>query len=120
MQKRNRESLRKLKKYCAAVCIVLILGIPIKVYAYEIGLLQRDNEEAEKDIARFNIRVSKVWTSKGKGILSYDVSESGDILIVFPDSKIAVFDENMNFLSELSFHSDGAYGAAWHGTNFHG
>ncbi len=54
---------------------------------------------------------------KYKELLSYDVSESGKILISFPDRKVGVFDENMVFLFELSFHSSGSYGAIWNGEN---
>ncbi len=88
-----------------------------EVFAYEIELGQRTKGEVEEDIAHFSVEVSKAWTSKGREILSYDISANGSVLISFPDCKVGVFDENMNFLFELSFYSSGSYGAIWNGEN---
>lgn len=117
MQKSGRGIMVKYRVYYVLLFIVLILGDGTRTFAHEIELVQRSEEEAETDIAYFNIQVSPIWTSKGKAILSYDVSESGDIVISFPNNKLGVFDENMNFLFELSFDNGGAYGALWHGKN---
>lgn len=117
MQRLNWESIGKYKKYYLVAFSILILCFRTRIYACELELEQNIEDEAEKDIAHFNIQYSKAWTSKGREILSYDVSENGSILIAFPDRKVGVFDKNMNFLFELSFQGSGAYGALWYGEN---
>lgn len=109
--------MKRCRKLYIILLILLLSGIHLEVYACELELEQNTEDEAEKDIAHFNIQYSKAWTSKGREILSYDVSENGSILIVFPDRKVGVFDETMNFLFELSFQGSGAYGALWYGEN---
>ncbi len=117
MQRINWKFIRKNKKFYFAVFIILILCFHIKTYACELELEKKTGGEEKKGIEYFDITVSKTWTSRGKQILSYDVSENGSILIVFPNCKVGVFDENMGFLFELSFYSSGAYGAVWKGEN---
>ena len=112
-----KEKVRKSSLEYAFLFLVSIFIFHTDVLAYEMELGQRTEDETEEDIAHFDVHVSKVWTSKGKELLSYDVSESGKILISFPDRKVGVFDENMVFLFELSFHSSGSYGAIWNGEN---
>ena len=80
MQKLSKGIMVKHKVYYVILFIVLILGNGTRAFAHEIELVQRSEEEVETDIACFNIRVSSIWTSKGKAILSYDVSESGEVI----------------------------------------
>ncbi len=108
---------RKYRMHYIVLFFVFVLTFRIETAAYGMELGQRTEDETEEDIAYFDVHVSKVWTSKGKELLSYDVSESGKILISFPDRKVGVFDENMVFLFELSFYSSGSYGAIWNGEN---
>ncbi len=109
--------LKKCRKFYIISLLLLVFGIRLDVYACELELEKKTEGEEEKDIEYFDITVSKTWTSRGREILSYDVSENGSILIVFPKQKVGVFDENMKFLFELSFYSSGAYGAVWNGDN---
>ena len=111
----------KLMKNCRIYYFILSLlflfTIRTDAYACELELGERTEEETQNDIEYFNVSASKTWTSRGREILSYDVSQNGSILITFPDNKVGVFDENMGFLLELSFDGSGASGAVWKGEN---
>ncbi len=109
--------IKKYRKLYIVLLFFLLSGICLEVYACELELEKKTEEKEEKDIEYFDITVSKTWTSKGREILSYDISENGSILIVFPKRKVGVFDDKMNFLFELSFQGSGAYGALWYGEN---
>ena len=117
MQKLNKRIFGKYWINYIILFFIFLLIFYTEVFAYEVELEKRTEKEVEDDIAHFDVRVSKVWTSKGKEILSYDVSKNGSILISFPDCKVGVFNKNMDFLFELSFHSSGSYGAIWNGEN---
>ena len=80
-----KEKVRKSSLKYAFLFLVSIFIFHTDVLAYEMELGQRTEKETEEDIAYFDVHVSKVWTSKGKELLSYDVSESGKILISFPE-----------------------------------
>ena len=67
------------------------------------------------NINPYNFKFSYTWTSEGKTIQSYDVSENGQIAIAFSDNTIGVFDKNMNFMYQLSFLCSGASGVLWLG-----
>ena len=113
-----KEKVRKSSLEYAFLFLVSIFIFHTDVLVYEMELGQRTQDEEKRDIDFFCVHVSEVWTSKGERMLSYDVSESGNILISFPNHKVGVFDSNMQFLFELSFQgSSGLYGAAWHGEN---
>ena len=97
-----------------AVCNILFIVIfiekmCIQVYAAELEL----EPNTYKDGNPFQFEISETWTSKGQTIHSYDVSEYGQIAIVFSDNTIGVFDHDMNFLYQLSFKTDGKAGALW-------
>ena len=101
------------------ICIFIILscGLHFKTYASEIELEQRtDKNKYLWDINSFQFKVSN-WTSKGDEIVSFDISRKNYIVITFFSDKIAVFDEYMNFLYELTFESHGVCGAIWYGEN---
>jgi len=87
------------------------------VYANEIELEQISDADTSNKGNLFNIEYSKEWTSKGETIKTYDISGTGKVAIAFSNSKIGVFDENMNFLFELSFKTSGAYGVLWKNEN---
>lgn len=61
----------------------------------------------------FQFEISYTWTSEGQTIHSYDVSENGQIAIVFSDNTIGVFDHEMKFLYQLSFEANGTAGVLW-------
>lgn len=99
------------------ILIFFILGFNSKVYASEIELEQRiDRNKYLYDINAFRFKVTN-WTSKGDEIVSYDISKENHIVITFFSDKIGVFDENMDFLYELTYKSRGASGAIWYGEN---
>lgn len=103
--------------YYIILPLLFLFTICTDVYARELELGEKTEEETQRYIENFNVSVSKTWTSRGRELLSYDVSQNGSILITFPDNKVGVFDENMGFLLELSFDCGGAYGAVWKGEN---
>ena len=97
-----------------AVCNILFIVIfiekmCIQVYAAELEL----EPNTYKDGNPFQFEISETWTSKGQTIHSYDVSEYGQIAIVFSDNTIGVFDHDMNFLYQISFETTGASGVLW-------
>lgn len=63
----------------------------------------------------FQFEISYTWTSDGQKMRSYDVSENGQIAIVFSNNTIGVFDNDMNFLYQLSYKTNGASGVLWLG-----
>lgn len=100
-----------------SIFIILFFGLKFKTYASEIELEQRtDKNKYLWDINAFRFKVTN-WTSKGDEIVSYDISKENHIVITFLSDKIAVFDEYMNFLYELTFESHGVCGAIWYGEN---
>lgn len=105
------------KKIYLIFCLILICIMGQTVYANELQLEQKTEADTNFKNNSFNIEYSKEWTSKGETIKTYDVSDIGKIAIAFSDSKIGVFDENMNFLFELSFKTSGAYGVLWKDEN---
>ena len=89
--------------YYIILPLLFLFTVCTDVYARELELGEKTEEETQRYIENFNVSVSKTWTSRGRELLSYDVSQNGSILITFPDNKVGVFDENMGFLLELSF-----------------
>ena len=85
----------------------------IQVHAAELEL----EAKTYSDSNPYNFKFSYTWTSEGKTIQSYDVSENGQIAIAFSDNTIGVFDKNMNFMYQLSFLCSGASGVLWLGEN---
>ncbi len=97
--------------------LILICIMGQNVYANGIELEQSSDADTSNKGNLFNIEYSKEWTSKGETIKTYDISGTGKVAIAFSNSKIGVFDENMNFLFELSFKTSGAYGVLWKNEN---
>lgn len=81
----------------------------IQVHASELELKPKTYNESNP----YKFKVSYTWTSEGQTIQSYDVSDNGQIAIAFSNQTIGVFDNDMNFLYQLSFINDGAYGVLW-------
>lgn len=80
----------------------------LRIYAAELEL------EPKYGIGNpYKFEVSDTWTSEGQTIQSYDVSDNGQIAIAFSNQTIGVFDNDMNFLYQLSFINDGAFGVLW-------
>lgn len=50
-------------------------------------------------------------------IMSYDVSENGNIMILFSDCLIAVYDNDFNFIYAISFSLSEYHSAMWYGDN---
>ena len=80
------------------VCNILLLlkfieKMCIQVHAAELEL----EPNIYKDGNPFRFEISDTWTSEGQTIHSYDVSENGQIAIVFSDNTIGVFDHDMKF-----------------------
>lgn len=80
----------------------------IQVYAAELDL-----EPKYGSGNPYKFEISNTWTSEGDTIKSYDVSDNGQIAIAFSNKTIGVFDNDMNFLYQLSFINDGSYGVLW-------
>ena len=97
----------------------LLLIIVVLMVFSEMTLIQVHASELELEPKTYNenssykFKVSYTWTSEGQTIKSYDVSESGQIAIAFSNQTIGVFDNDMNFLYQLSFIKDGAFGVLW-------
>lgn len=90
---------------------ILAIGFPLKVFASELEM-----EMVEEDTYyQGKIQYSGEWTSRGEAIRSYDVSDQGWVAIAFTKNKIGIFDEDMNFISELVFDLTGACGVLWSG-----
>lgn len=106
-----------MKKTYLILFLILICIMGQNVYANEIELEQSSDADTSNKGNLFNIEYSKEWTSKGETIKTYDISGTGKVAIAFSNSKIGVFDENMNFLFELSFKTRGAYGVLWKNEN---
>ena len=71
----------------------------IQVHASELELKPKTYNESNP----YKFKVSYTWTSEGQTIQSYDVSDNGQIAIAFSNQTIGVFDNDMNFLYQLSF-----------------
>lgn len=85
----------------------------IQVYAAELELKPKTYSDSNP----YKFKFSYTWTSEGQTLQSYDVSENGQIAIAFSNNTIGVFDNNMNFLYQLSFECSGASGVLWLGEN---
>ncbi len=81
----------------------------IQVHASELELKPKTYNESNP----YKLKVSYTWTSEGQTIQSYDVSDNGQIAIAFSNQTIGVFDNDMNFLYQLSFINNGSYGVLW-------
>ena len=81
----------------------------IQVHAAELELEPKTDSESKP----FELKISYSWTSKGQMIKYYDVSENGQIAITFDNDTICVFDNDMNFLYQISYVSNGSSGAVW-------
>lgn len=81
----------------------------IQVHASELELKPKTYNENSS----YKFKVSYTWTSEGQTIQSYDVSDNGQIAIAFSNKTIGVFDNDMNFLYQLSFIKDGSFGVLW-------
>lgn len=90
---------------------ILAITFPLKAFASEIEMEMIVDDTYYQD----KIQYSSEWTSRGEAIRSYDVSDQGWVAIAFTKNKIGIFDENMNFISELSFETSGVYGVLWYG-----
>ncbi len=106
-----------IRKKHLIIFLILICIMGQNVYANGIELEQSSDADMSNKGNLFNIEYSKEWTSKGETIKTYDISGTGKVAIAFSNSKIGVFDENMNFLFELSFKTSGAYGVLWKNEN---
>lgn len=94
---------------CIALLYIIIGNMCMSVHAAELEL-----EPCESTVSDpYKFKISYTWTSEGKAIESYDISESGQIVITFPNRTIGVFDHDMNFQYQLSFENSGAAGALW-------
>lgn len=51
------------------------------------------------------------------GIINFDVSNSGNILVAYTDNRIAVYDENYSFLSGFLITNGSGYYVQWHDGN---
>ena len=74
--------------YYIILPLLFLFTVCTDVYARELELGERTEGETQKDIGYFNVSASKTWTSRGREILSYDVSQNGSILITFPDRNL--------------------------------
>lgn len=90
---------------------ILAIGFPLKAFASELEMEMIEDDGFYQDI----IQYSGEWTSRGEAIRSYDVSDQGWVAIAFTKNKIGIFDEDMNFISELVFDLTGACGVLWSG-----
>ena len=99
--------------YKIILLISIINIIYIQVYGAELELEHINYHDKNP----FKFKISYTWTSKGQTIKSYDVSEHGQIAIVFSNKTIGVFDNDMNFIYQLSFDTNSTYGALWLGEN---
>ncbi len=94
---------------CIALLYIITGNMCMPVHAAELEL-----EPSESTVSNpYKFKISYTWTSEGKAIESYDISESGQIAITFPNRTIGVFDHDMNFQYQLSFENSGAAGALW-------
>ena len=93
------------------ICVVIIFSemTLIQVHASELELKPKTYNESSS----YKFKVSYTWTSEGQTIQSYDVSDNGQIAIAFSNKTIGVFDNDMNFLYQLSFINNGSYGVLW-------
>lgn len=93
----------------------------ISLFAALVGMMSIRVRAAElelevktcRDNNPFEFAISDTWTSEGQTIHSYDVSEEGQIAIVFSNQTIGVFDNDMSFLYQLSYKNNGASGVLW-------
>lgn len=101
----------RLKKAISIILLFLMCMeiMSIQVYAAELELESKEFNSSNP----YKFKFSYTWTSKGQTIQSYDVSENGQIAIVFSNHTIGVFDHDMNFLYQLSFKCNGASGVIW-------
>ena len=93
------------------ICFLIIFSemTLIQVHASELELKPKTYNESNP----YKFNVSYTWTSEGQTIQSYDVSDNGQIAIAFSNKTIGVFDNDMNFLYQLSFINNGSYGVLW-------
>ena len=100
----------KLKKVIGTILLFIIFmeTMYLRIYAAELEL-----ESKYGSGNPYKFEISDTWTSKGEAMRSYDVSKQGQIAIAFDNYTIGVFDNDMNFLYQLSFKTNGTYGVLW-------
>lgn len=98
------------------LCIVLLFVLFMEKMCIQARAAQLELEPDPSGNGNpFQFEIFYTWTSKGQKIRSYDVSENGQIAIVFSNNTIGVFDHDMNFLYQLSYKTNGASGVLWLG-----
>ncbi len=104
--------MERLKLYlisCIVLLYITIGNVCMPVHAAELEL-----EPCESIVNNpYEFKISYTWTSEGETFQSYDISEGGQIAIVFSNSTIGVFDHDMNFQYQLSFNTSGSAGVLW-------
>jgi len=94
---------------CIALLYMTTGNMCMPVQAAELEL-----EPCESSVSNpYGFKISYTWTSEGETFQSYDISEGGQIAIVFSNSTVGVFDHDMNFQYQLSFDTSGSAGVVW-------
>lgn len=113
------------KKLILTICIIFLLLLPggLTVHAsttfgFETTNLS-DNEKSEiwKNINIKSLSDSISLNDIGSPIVSFDVSESENILLGFKGNRVAVLDKNREVLNFFEFSNDGSFYVQWNGNN---
>ncbi len=85
----------------------------VHVYAQEGKTIKIAEENPDEIKDKYDIRIRDQFSSKGKSFRNFDVSKENKVVMAFTNHTIGIFDEKMQLAAEISFSSDGAYGALW-------
>ncbi|MBP3415444.1 MAG: hypothetical protein J6L81_09650, partial [Clostridia bacterium] len=104
--------------FCVSAVFLLAIAAGMSVSAADMGYetLPLSQEDIDRiwDITALSVEpVPSSADDLGDSIVSFDVSESGNILLGLSGDKIVVIDANGNALHYYKFHEDGSYYVLW-------
>lgn len=110
----NKKNLSLIAKL--TIFIIFILDITsVHVYAQGGQIIKTEAIEENPDEIKdkYDIRIRYQFSNKGRSFRNFDVSKENKVVMAFTNHTIGIFDEKMQLEAEISFSSDGAYGALW-------
>lgn len=106
------------RKICSLIFILFaIFSANIKASASDDTAGSISDADKQLLTEKFKISFSKEESAEKGTIGYYNISDEGCIAVCFSDDKIAVYDENADFMYEYSFNIDGVFTVLWKDSN---
>lgn len=93
--------------------LLLTICVPATAYLENFEIDRYLENHPEEEWERYHFREREGISSPNVPIVTYDVSESGKIILGLLNNKILLFDEHQNLIKTFSFSADGGYYVRW-------